>query len=174
MMIKVISLLTCFFAFSISIVFAENVWVIHAGSVLVTPDERPLSKQTIVVRDNIIEQIEKGYITATDVDNGAKLIDLKDQFVLPGLMDMHVHLLDELSMTSRTDLLYVTTSMQALTGAHFANKTLMTGITTVRDLGGNPEAIYALRDAVSKGLIPGPRIFAAGSALAATGGTWRC
>jgi imidazolonepropionase-like amidohydrolase len=170
MMIKVISLLTCFFAFSISIVFAENVWVIHAGSVLVTPGERPLSNQTIVVRDNIIERIEKGYITATDVDNGAKLIDLKDQFVLPGLMDMHVHLLDELSMTSRTDLLYVTTSMQALTGAHFANKTLMAGFTTVRVLGGNPEAIYALRDAVSKGLIPGPRIFAAGSALAATGG----
>ncbi|GAC27807.1 hypothetical protein GPAL_0927 [Glaciecola pallidula DSM 14239 = ACAM 615] len=60
--------------------------------------------------------------------------------------------------------------MEALNGAHFANKTLMAGFTTVRDLGGNPEAIYALRDAVGKRLIPGPRIFSAGSALSATGG----
>lgn len=60
--------------------------------------------------------------------------------------------------------------MEALNGAHFASKTLMAGFTTVRDLGGNPEAIYALRDAVGKRLIPGPRIFSAGSALSATGG----
>jgi imidazolonepropionase-like amidohydrolase len=170
MMIKIISLLICFFTFYTSTAFSENIWVIHAGNVLVTPGEEPLKKRTIVIRDNLIERIEKGYVPATDIDKDAKLIDLKDQFVLPGLMDMHVHLLGELSATSRTDALYVTTSMQALTGAHFANKTLMAGFTTVRDLGGNPEAIYALRSAVNKGLIPGPRIFAAGSALAATGG----
>ena len=169
-MIKIISLLTCFFTFCISPASADNVWVIHAGSVLVTPGEKPLSKQTIVVRDDLIERIEKGYIPVADIDKDAKFIDLKDQFVLPGLMDMHVHLLSELSRSSRTDALYVTTSMKALMGAHFANKTLMAGFTTVRDLGGKPEAIYALRGAVDKGLIPGPRIFAAGSALAATGG----
>jgi imidazolonepropionase-like amidohydrolase len=169
-MVKITTLLTCFFTFCISTASADNVWIIHAGSVLVTPGEKPLNKQTIVVRDGLIERIEKGYVSAKDIDKDAKLIDLKDQFVLPGLMDMHVHLLFELSKSSRTDALYVTTSMRALTGAHFANKTLMAGFTTIRDLGGKPEAIYGLRDAVDKGLIPGPRIFAAGSALAATGG----
>jgi imidazolonepropionase-like amidohydrolase len=169
-MIKFTIKWACIFALSISVVQAENVWVIHAGKVLMVPGEAPLSKQTIVIRDEVIERIDKGYTLPADVDPTAKLIDLKEQFVLPGLMDMHVHLLGELSKTSRTDVLFTTQSMEALIGAHFANKTLMAGFTTVRDLGGNPEAIYALRDAVAKRLVPGPRIFAAGSALAATGG----
>ena len=169
-MIKYTIKWACIFVFSISAAKADNVWVIHAGGVLAIPGEKPLTKQSIVIRDDLIERIEEGYILPADVDPAAKLIDLKDQFVLPGLMDMHVHLLSELSKTSRTDVLYDTTSMEALTGAHYANKTLMAGFTTVRDLGGNPEAIYGLRDAVAKGLVPGPRIFAAGSALAATGG----
>jgi imidazolonepropionase-like amidohydrolase len=169
-MIKFIRLLVCLTVFCTATTLAENVYVIHAGSVIVSADQKPLVKQTMVIRNNIIEQIKKGYIAPADIDANAKLIDLKDQFVLPGLMDMHVHLLGELSKSSRTDALYVTTSMEALTGAYFANKTLMAGFTTVRDLGGEPEAIYALRDAVRKGVLPGPRIFAAGSALAATGG----
>ncbi|WP_293747605.1 amidohydrolase family protein [uncultured Paraglaciecola sp.] len=169
-MIKFIIKWACVFAFSISAAQADNVWVIHAGGVLAIPGDAPLTKQTIVIRDDVIERIEAGYILPKDVEPTAKLIDLKDKFVLPGLMDMHVHLLGELSKTSRTDILYTTQSMEALIGAHYANKTLMAGFTTVRDLGGNPEAIYALRDAVAKNLVPGPRIFAAGSALAATGG----
>jgi imidazolonepropionase-like amidohydrolase len=95
-MIKIASLLTCLFTFFTSSAFAENVYVIHAGSVLVIPGGKPLVEQTIVIRDNLIERIEKGYISPADVDKKAKLIDLKDQFVLPGLMDMHVHLLFEL------------------------------------------------------------------------------
>ena len=168
-MIKRSMACACIFALSLSLVLANDVSVIHAGGVLTSPGEKPLIEQTIVIRDGRIERIEAGYNLPADVDPAA-LIDLKDQFVLHGLMDMHVHLLGELSRTSRTDALFVTTSMDALTGAHYANKTLMAGYTTVRDLGGNPEAIYALRDAVAKGLVPGPRIFAAGSSLAATGG----
>ncbi|MFT6047701.1 MAG: imidazolonepropionase-like amidohydrolase [Arenicella sp.] len=159
-----------FFVLSISTAQANDVWFIHAGSVLSVPGEKVQSQQTIVIRDGLIERIEDGYILPDSVDPDAKTLDLKDQFVLPGLMDMHVHLLGQLSKTSRTDSLFITTSMDALTGAYYAKKTLMAGFTTVRDLGGNPEAIYALRDAVAKGLVPGPRIYAAGSALAATGG----
>ncbi|MFT6407889.1 MAG: imidazolonepropionase-like amidohydrolase [Arenicella sp.] len=155
---------------SITAAQTNDVWLIHAGSVLVTPGDKPATKQSIVIRGNRIERIESGFTDPADVDPAATLIDLKDSFVLPGLMDMHVHLLGQLSKTSRTDMLFVTTSMDALTGAHYANKTLNAGFTTVRDLGGNPEAIYALRAAVDQGLVPGPRIFAAGSALAATGG----
>ena len=60
--------------------------------------------------------------------------------------------------------------MQSLKGAMHAKRTLDAGFTTVRDLGGKPEAIYALRDAIDKGYVPGPRVIAAGSSLAATGG----
>lgn len=169
-MIKHTILWLCILTFSISVAQADNIWVIHAGAVLAIPGDKPLAQQTIVIRDDHIERIEDGYILPADVDSAAQLIDLNDQFVLPGLMDMHVHLLGELSKTSRTDALYNTTSMDALTGAYYAKKTLMAGFTTVRDLGGEPEAIYALRDAVAKGLVAGPRIFAAGSALAVTGG----
>ena len=157
-------------AISISTAQAGNVSFIHAGKVLVSAGVKPLSEQTIVVRGNLIERIEAGYAIPAETEADAQVIDLKDQFVLPGLMDLHVHLLFQISPTSRTDALFTTTSMEALTGAHYANKTLMAGFTTVRDLGGNPEAIYALRNTVAKGLVPGPRIVAAGSALAATGG----
>lgn len=169
-MIKRAAAWVFFLVVSISLAEADDVWVIHAGNLLAVPGEKLQSEQTIVIRDDRIEQILDGFTRPADVDPAAQLIDLKDQYVLPGLMDMHVHLLGELSASSRTDALFLTTSMDALIGAHFADKTLMAGFTTVRDLGGNPEAIYALRDAVAKGLVPGPRIFAAGSSLAATGG----
>ncbi|MEM7360789.1 MAG: amidohydrolase family protein [Pseudomonadota bacterium] len=149
---------------------AENQAYIHAGTVLVSAGEDPLEQQTIVVNGDRIERIESGYVMPAEAHQDALIIDLKDQFVMPGLMDMHVHILAELGPTSRTDALFTTTSMEALKGAHYANITLMAGFTTVRDLGANPEAIYALRDSVAKGLVPGPRIYAAGSALAATGG----
>jgi len=91
-------------------------------------------------------------------------------FLMPGMMDMHVHLLGQLGPTSRTDALFETASMAALEGAKHARITLEAGFTTVRDLGGDPEAIFALRDATARGIVPGPRIVAAGSPLAATGG----
>ncbi len=83
------------------------------------------------------------------------VIDLSDKFVLPGLMDMHVHLLGELGPNSRTDALHVTTSMRGLKGAMHAKRTLHTGFMTVRDLGGKPEAIYALRDSINNRFVSG-------------------
>jgi imidazolonepropionase-like amidohydrolase len=112
-------------------------------------------------------RVEDGF---TAVGAGETLLDLSDKFVLPGLMDMHVHLLGELGPNSRTDALHVTTSMSALKGAMHARRTLNAGFTTVRDLGGKPEAIYALRDAIAQGVVDGPRVIAAGSSIAATGG----
>ena len=76
----------------------------------------------------------------------------------------------DLGPDSRTEALTVTTSMSALRGAQHARRTLLAGFTTVRDLGGKPEAIFALRDAIEQGRVPGPRVLAAGSSLAATGG----
>ncbi len=148
----------------------EHTTVIHAGTLLAIPGEAPEDKQSIIIEGKRIVRIEDGFVDPVSVNGEVILIDLSDKFVLPGLMDMHVHLLGELGPDSRLDALQVTTSMQALKGAMHAKRTLDAGFTTVRDLGGKPEAIYALRDAVNDGVVPGPRILAAGSSLAATGG----
>jgi imidazolonepropionase-like amidohydrolase len=148
----------------------EHTTVIHAGMLLAVPGDALKSRQSIIIEGNRIARVEDGIVDPASVAGDATFIDLSDKFVLPGLMDMHVHLLGELGPNARLDMLQVTTSMQALKGAMHAKRTLDAGFTTVRDLGGRPEAIYALRDAIDKGYLPGPRIFAAGSSLAATGG----
>lgn len=148
----------------------EHKTVIHAGTLLAVPGEAASNRQTIVLEGNRIVRVESGFVDPAEIDDQATLIDLSEKFVLPGLMDMHVHLLGELGPNSRTEALTMTTSMDALRGAQFARRTLHAGFTTVRDLGGEPEAIYALREAVDQGWVSGPRIVAAGSAIAATGG----
>jgi imidazolonepropionase-like amidohydrolase len=148
----------------------EHTTIIHAGTLLAVPGESPANNQSIIVEGNQIVRVENGFVDPADVSGDVTVIDLSDKFVLPGLMDMHVHLLGEIGPNTRLDTLHVTTSMQALKGAMHAKRTLDAGFTTVRDLGGRPEAIYALRDAVNNGFVPGPRIIAAGSSLAATGG----
>ncbi|MDA1074298.1 MAG: amidohydrolase family protein [Proteobacteria bacterium] len=149
---------------------AQTVTVIHAGWLLAIPGEAPVQRQTLVIRDNRITQIEAGYLPAESIAPDAQLLDLSDRFVLPGLMDMHVHLLNELGPDSRSRQITDGTTLQAFTGAHHARLTLEAGFTTVRDLGGVPEAIFALREAIARGYVVGPRVIAAGSSLAATGG----
>ncbi len=148
----------------------ERITIVHAGALLAVPGEVPKTRQTITIEGNRITAIEDGFVDPASMTGEITFIDLADKFVLPGLMDMHVHLLIELGPDSRTEALQVTTSMQALRGALHAKRTLLAGFTTVRDLGGKPEAIYALRDAIDQGVIPGPRVLAAGSSIAATGG----
>ncbi len=149
---------------------AERITIVHAGTLLAVPGEAPKTRQTITIEGNRITAIDDGFIDPASMTGELTFIDLADKFVLPGLMDMHVQLLSELGPNSRTEALQVTTSMQALQGALHAKRTLHAGFTTVRDLGGKPEAIYALRDAIDQGIVPGPRVLAAGSSIAATGG----
>ncbi len=148
----------------------ERITIVYAGTLLAVPGEAPKARQTITIEGNRITAIDDGFADPANIAGQVTIIDLSDKFVLPGLMDMHVHLLGELGPNSRTEVLHVTTSMQALKGALHAKRTLQAGFTTVRDLGGKPEAIYALRDAIGQGVVPGPRILAAGSTIAATGG----
>jgi len=161
---RLLLLLTCLLFSNYS--FAEDL-VLHVGTLLAIPGQPPLSNKTVIIGGNKIVEVLDGFV---DPLSGAKTLDLKDQFVLPGLMDMHVHLLVELGPEVISRRLKESSTFGALRGAANARKTLLAGFTTVRDLGGDPESIYAVRDAISANLISGPRVFAAGSALAATGG----
>jgi len=144
--------------------------LIHAGTLLAVPGSPTLTRQTVVINGDRIVRVESGFTDPDSLEGDVTVVDLSDKFVLPGLMDMHVHLLGQLGPDSRNNMLYQTTSMAALKGAHYARITLNAGFTTVRDLGGDPEAIFALRDAIAAGIAVGPRVLAAGSSLAATGG----
>ena len=163
-------LIACLSGLSFNALAQDKVTLVHAGTLLAVPGEAPKTEQTITLRGNRIDRIEDGFINPAGVAGQVKIVDWSDKFVMPGLMDMHVHLLGELHPNARNEALYVTTSMRALRGVRNAQRTLHAGFTTVRDLGGEPEAIFALRDAIDQGVITGPRIIAAGSAIAATGG----
>tara|TARA_R110000868_G_scaffold225999_2_gene478334 strand:+ start:2116 stop:3411 length:1296 start_codon:yes stop_codon:yes gene_type:complete len=140
--------------------------VIHAGHLLAVPGRAPADNQSILIRDGRIEAVEAGFVTP----EGATIIDLSDQFVLPGLIDSHVHLQGELSPEGR--LLEVTENSAdlALNAAHHGRTTLMAGFTTVQDVGGDLEASTGLRDAIRDGDVVGPRMRVSGPAVTPTGG----
>jgi imidazolonepropionase-like amidohydrolase len=144
--------------------------VIHAGTLLAVPGEAPREASTLVLEGDRILRIEDGFVDPGSLGSDVALIDLSDHFVLPGLMDMHVHLRGELNANLRAEALTLTSETMTLRAQVNGMKTLRAGFTTVRDLGAPPAVIYALRDAIEDGLVQGPRIFAAGSSLAATGG----
>ncbi|MGK6325017.1 amidohydrolase family protein [Sphingomonas sp. DT-51] len=142
---------------------------VHAGQLLDRPGERSRGPSTVIVRDGVIAEVRDGLVPPPA---GARLIDLSQRFVLPGLIDMHVHLwgiggdplrerLTRLSTDSADDL---------MTAVVNARRTLHAGFTTVRDLGGDPRGIRALRDAVERGDVAGPTIVNAGSMISVTGG----
>jgi len=149
--------------------FAQTT-VIHAGQLLAIPGNAPLMKQTVVITDGKISAVQKGFVTANKIANDAIFIDLSNSFVMPGLMDMHVHLQGELGPNNDSEKLRLSESDKLVKSAYFAKKTLMAGFTTVRDLGGSAEQSYALRDGIKKGWLLGPTIVAAGSNVAVTGG----
>ena len=148
---------------------AEPVIVIHAGALLDRPGAAPRGASTIIVRGNRIESIRDGHIAPPA---GARLIDLKKEFVLPGLIDAHVHIFnDDDKMRARLEANNRDIEDNVLIGVDNARRTLEAGFTTVRDLGSDVHSITALRDAIASGLIAGPSIVAAGSGISATGGS---
>jgi len=143
--------------------------LIHAGTLLAKPGEQPLKEQTIVITDGRIVEIKAGYIEPIE---GQTVIDLKDKFVLPGLIDTHVHLLGELGPDEKVHRVETSDAGFALDGAYHAMLDLQAGFTIVADLGevAGGDAIFALRNAIRDGKIPGPRILASGSTITPTGG----
>jgi uncharacterized protein (DUF885 family)/imidazolonepropionase-like amidohydrolase len=140
--------------------------LIHAGRVLADPASgRVLTEQTIVVRDGRVVEIRPGFVR-----EGGEVVDLSKQFVLPGLIDSHVHLCHENGPNDRMNRVTKTSADWAISGAGFAAKTLQAGFTTVVNLGDDNDAIFALRDGIARGEIPGPRVLAAGSVISPHGG----
>ncbi len=152
-----------------SAALAAPITVIHAGELLAVPGKDSAKKQTLVIDNGVISQVKSGYVDASSFGDDVTYIDLKNRFVMPGLMDMHVHLQGELGPKNDSQKLRMSDADVAMQSVYFANKTLMAGFTTVRDLGAKPEQIYALRDGVNKGWIAGPRIIASGG-VSVTGG----
>lgn len=139
---------------------------LYCGSVIDIESGKVLSEKTIVVSENKIKSIQNGYI-----DGGTEdvIIDLKGKTVLPGLIDMHVHIEGQSSPQSYIHSFTKNEADIAFESTVYAENTLMAGFTTVRDLGGSGVNI-ALRNAIDKGVVKGPRIFTAGKSLATTGG----
>ncbi|MBI1187173.1 MAG: amidohydrolase family protein [Alphaproteobacteria bacterium] len=142
--------------------------IIHAGRLLADPATgQVLTERSILVSpDGRIAGVEAGFVTR----DGARVIDLRDRFVLPGLIDSHVHLTSELGPNQIMDEVTLTASDAALRGAENARITVMAGFTTVADVGAANDAIFALRRAVAEGRVPGPRILASGYGITPDGG----
>lgn len=140
--------------------------VIHAGHVLAKPGEGYLTRQTILVEDGRIVSITAGYSTPKNYT----VINLRDAYVLPGLIDSHVHITSENGPGGRIKDFEDSEVDTAFDGAAFALVTLKAGFTTVQDVGAPNDSIFGLRDAIARGAVPGPRMRASGSSVAITGG----
>ena len=140
--------------------------VIHAGYVLAKPGEGYLTRQTILVEDGRIVSITAGYSKPKDYT----VINLRDAYVLPGLIDSHVHITGENGPDGRIKEFENSDVDTAFDGAAFALVTLKAGFTTVQDVGAPNDSIFGLRDAIARGAVAGPRLRASGGSVAVTGG----
>ncbi len=144
---------------------AQDIYI-QCGNIVNADSGKMLKERTIVVSGNKIKSIQKGFVSGS---KGDMVIDLKSKTVLPGLMDMHVHIENESNPKAYIKRFTDNEADVAFESTVFAKKTLLAGFTTVRDLGGSGVNI-SLRNAINKGLVEGPRIFTAGRMIASTGG----
>ncbi|KYP14415.1 amidohydrolase family protein [Flavihumibacter sp. CACIAM 22H1] len=145
--------------------FAQRTFL-HCGKLIDVKAGKLLSSMTIVIEKNKILEIRTGYLQPNSSD---RLIDLKTKTVLPGLIDMHVHLESETKKGGAADRFVQNPPDIAFQSIVYAKTTLHAGFTTVRDLGGSGVNI-ALRNAIARGQVEGPRVFTAGKSIATTGG----
>lgn len=146
-------------------VFAQKT-LIHCGSLIDGKSNAPASQVTVVVEGNKITAIQTGF---TKPGKDDKVIDLSKKTVMPGWIDLHVHLESETSKDAAVRRYTANEADIAFMSTVYAKRTLMAGFTTVRDLGGSGVNI-SLRNAINQGTIVGPRVFTAGRTIATTGG----
>ena len=140
--------------------------VIQAERVIVAPDAPPLGRSTITVTDGRIVSIAEGWQNGAD---GATLVQLPGKTVLPGLIDLHVHLTGDPGGDFWREAVEPA-EWGVVVGAKNARLTALAGFTTVREAGSAQQTAFSLRRGTEEGLIAGPRIIAAGPPLAIIGG----
>ena len=148
-----------------NIAYADT--LIHAGKMIDGISVAVIENVTLRIKESKIQKIEAGFI---DPDPNDTLIDLRDQTVLPGLIDTHVHLTGEYNENSRLKRFISNEADYALDSALYAKKTLEAGFTVVRNLGDTYNVTIALNKAIKSNKVPGPMIFTAGKTLSSTGG----
>ena len=149
---------------------AGPVTLVQAGRLLDRPGQAPRGPSTVVVRDGRIVEIRDGFVDAAAFP-GATVIDQRERFVMPGLIDSHVHLVSDLGGQAGF-LSGVTENLptHAYRAAENAQKTLMAGFTTVRNLGDEGGVTLALADETAAHRLPGPRIIDSGNSISTTSG----
>jgi imidazolonepropionase-like amidohydrolase len=144
--------------------FAQQTYI-QCGRLIDGKSNSVQTEMTIIVESNKIIDVRKGYQSGAASD---KLINMRNQTVMPGFIDSHVHLSGETSKNQYMEEFTLNDEDYALKAVKYSERTLMAGFTTVRDLGGI--VAISLRNAINQGDIKGPRILAAGKSIATTGG----
>ena len=155
-----------FLVLSVQFFYLNGDVLIHAGNLIDVETGKIESRKSIVIKNSRITSVSEGYINKSDFQ---EYFDLKDSYVLPGLMDAHVHLAQEYVPKAERDL-KVEPEFNAIFAAANAIKTLNAGFTTVRNVGDGGMETISLRNAINKGIVPGPRILTSGKTIATTGG----
>ena len=155
-----------FIVLSVQFFYLNGDVLIHAGNLIDVETGKIESRKSIVIKNSQITSVSDGYINKSDFK---EYFDLKDSYVLPGLMDAHVHLAQEYVPKAERDL-KVEPEFNAIFAAANAIKTLNAGFTTVRNVGDGGMETISLRNAINKGIVPGPRILTSGKTIATTGG----
>ena len=163
----VVAALSAFLAVAPIAGAAQAATLVHAGRVIDGVSDSVRTNQTVVVDNGRITAIEAGFRAPAA---GDRVIDLRQGTLMPGWFDMHVHITGEYSRTTEIDGYKLNEGDVVLDGVVYAERTLKAGFTTVRDLGDAYLASISLRKAINAGKVPGPRIVAAGKAIASTGG----
>jgi len=140
--------------------------IIHCGNIIDGSSDKIINDVSLIIEDNIITSIQRGFTEATE---NVILIDLRESYVMPGFIDMHVHIESEYGKDSYLKKFTLDKADKAFQAVGNAKITLEAGFTTIRDLGGSG-VNTALRDAINKGTVPGPRIYSVNKSLAITGG----
>lgn len=147
---------------------AEETTILHCGTLLAVPGENPMHEVSVTIKDGRVESVHQGYIEP----GNAEIIDLRNMFVLPGLIDCHTHLTGQIlpAPERMRRRMQEGEAHAAIDGVDNAHKTLMAGFTTVRNVGSPGSVGLALRDRINQGVVPGPRMFVSGPPVSVTGG----
>ncbi len=165
MKLKIFLILTGLLLFNFSEVYSQRT-ILHAGKLFDGRSDDIMYEMSIIIEEGRILKVSDGYEQPDPEDT---VIDLKNKTVMPGLIDLHVHLEGETSPTRYMDAFTLNDADKAYRSTLYAKRTLLAGFTTVRELGGTGVNI-SLRNAINEGFVDGPRIITVGKSIATTGG----